>query len=307
MSLLSKFRPAPSPPMDLDPEKTGRTWLITGATNGIGRELARMVAAPGRRMILPARSLERAEELASELRESGAEVDIVKLNLAHLSSVHEAAAAVRALGTDIDVMVNNAGAVTGRRVLTDDGFERILATNFLAPFAFTNLLADLVTGRIVITGSHSHKKGHVDIGDPHFEHRKWSFPVAYSQSKLADQMWATALQKRLDDAGRGVSVLTAHPGWAHTNIQNASGVPPVDTALDFVSAQFAGTSREGAMPLLEASAGYYPALTYLGPDGWLDMWGAPGVHEASALSLSEKATDRVWELGVRETGTDLPF
>ena len=307
MSLLSKFRPAPSPPMDLDPEKTGRTWLITGATNGIGRELARMVAAPGRRMILPARSLERAEELASELRESGAEVDIVKLNLAHLSSVHEAAAAVRALGTDIDVMVNNAGAVTGRRVLTDDGFERILATNFLAPFAFTNLLADLVTGRIVITGSHSHKKGHVDIGDPHFEHRKWSFPVAYSQSKLADQMWATALQKRLDDAGRGVSVLTAHPGWAHTNIQNASGVPPVDTALDFVSAQFAGTSREGAMPLLEAPAGYYPALTYLGPDGWLDMWGAPGVHEASALSLSEKATDRVWELGVRETGTDLPF
>lgn len=307
MSLLSKFRPAPSPPMDLDPEKTGRTWLITGATNGIGRELARMVAAPGRRMILPARSLERAEELASELRESGAEVDIVKLNLAHLSSVHEAAAAVRSLGTDIDVMVNNAGAVTGRRVLTDDGFERILATNFLAPFAFTNLLADLVTGRIVITGSHSHKKGHVDIGDPHFEHRKWSFPIAYSQSKLADQMWATALQKRLDDAGRGISVLTAHPGWAHTNIQNASGVPPVDTALDFVSAQFAGTSREGAMPLLEASAGDYPALTYLGPDGWLDMWGAPGVHEASALSLSEKATDRVWELGVRETGTDLPF
>lgn len=307
MSLLSKFRTPPSPSMDLDPETTGRTWLITGATNGIGRELARMVAVPGRRMVLPARSLERAEAVADELRESGAEVDIVKLNLAHQSSVHEAAAAIRALGVEIDVMVNNAGAVTGRKVLTDDGFERILATNFLAPFALTNLVADLITERVVITGSHSHKNSHVDIGDPHFEHRKWSFPTSYGQSKLADQMWATALHKRMDDAGRGVKVLTAHPGWAHTNIQNATGIMPVDKTLDIVCGQFAGTSREGAMPLLEASVGDYPPLSYLGPDGWLDMWGAPGVQEASALSRSEKAADRVWELGVRETGTDLPF
>lgn len=307
MSLLSKFRSAPSPTMDLAPEKTGATWLITGATNGIGRELARMVAVPGRRIILPARNPQRAEDVAAELRGSGAEVDIVHLNLAYLSSVREAAEAIRALDTPIDVMVNNAGAVTGRKVITDDGFERILATNFLAPFALTNLVADLITGRIAITGSHSHKKSHVDIGDPHFEHRKWSFPTSYGQSKLADQMWATALHKRLGDAGRGVKVLTAHPGWAHTNIQNSSGIAPVDKALDFVSEQFAGTSREGAMPLLEASAGDHPALSYIGPDGWLDMWGAPGVQEASALALSEKASDRVWELGVRETGTDLPF
>ena len=307
MSLISKFRPAPSPTMDLAPEQTGRTWLITGATNGIGRELARMVAVPGRRIILTARDLDRGENVAAELRASGAEVDVVHLNLAHLASVREAAEAIRKLDTSIDVMVNNAGAVTGRRVVTGDGFERMLATNFLAPFALTNLVADLINQRIAITGSHTHKKAHVDIGDPHFEHRKWTFPIAYGQSKLADQMWATALYKRLDDAGRGVSVVTAHPGWAHTNIQNASGIAPVDKTLDLVSEQFAGTAREGAMPLLEASAGNHPPLSYIGPDGWLDMWGAPGVQEPSALALSEKASDRVWELGVRETGTDLPF
>lgn len=291
--------------MDLSPEAAGATWLITGATNGIGRELARMVARRGRRLVLPARDAERGETLAAELRAAGSEVDIVPLNLARQGSVREAAEHVRALGTDIDVLVNNAGGVTGRRVVTEDGFERMLAVNFLSPFVFTNLLADLVRSRIVITGSNSHRKAHVDSGDPHFEHRSWTFPAAYAQSKLADQLWATGLQARLTRAGSDVRVLTAHPGWSHTNIQNATGIAPIDGAVDFVSGQLALSAREGAMPLLEAAAGDHPALSYLGPDGFADLWGRPGVQVPSGLARSEAAADRLWELAVRETGSDL--
>ncbi|WP_333617874.1 SDR family NAD(P)-dependent oxidoreductase [Dietzia sp.] len=307
MSLLSRFRTPPSPTIDLGPEAAGRTWLITGATNGIGRELARMVAREGRRLILTARDPARGEELAAELRGVGSHVDIVELDLARQDSVREAAPAVRSLGTDIDVLVDNAGSVTRKRILTADGFERMLAVNFLGPFAFTNLVADLVSSRIVITGSNIHRKGHIDSGDPHFENRPWTFPAAYGQSKLADQLWATALQVRLDAAERGVDVLTAHPGWAHTNIQNASGIGAVDSVLDFACGQVAMSAREGAMPLLEACAGEHPRLSYIGPGGLADLWGSPAEQAPSELSRSQRAADRLWELGVRETGTDLDF
>lgn len=305
MSILSRDDSLPPASYDLDPATTGAVWLITGATNGIGRELARFVARPGRRLILPARNLERGEVEAAELRGAGAEVDLVQLDLACLDSVRQAAAAVRGLGTRIDVLVNNAGGVSARKKRTADGFEMVLGTNFLGPFAFTNLVADLVDGRIVITSSNTHKAARFDLLDPHFEHRKWSWNTAYAQSKLADQMWAFALQRRLGAAGSPAVVQTAHPGWSATNIQNTSGIAAVDAVMNAACKAVAMSPQEGAMTLLDAAVREHPPVSYIGPDGFLHMWGRPEVQQAAPIARDVAATDKVWDFAVAATGTDL--
>lgn len=305
MSIFSRDDALPPSSYDLDPARTGAVWLITGATNGIGRELARFVACPGRRLVLPARNLERAEAVAAELRSAGAEVDLVHMDLSSLDSVRQAARAVRELGVRIDVLVNNAGGVSPRKKKTEDGFEMLLGTNFLGPFAFTNQVADLVDGRIVITSSNTHKAGRFDLLDPHFDHRKWSWNSAYSQSKLADQMWAFGLQQRLSAAGSTVDVQTAHPGWSATNIQNTSGIAAIDTVLDTACKALAMSSKEGAMTLLEAAVGDHAPMSYIGPDGLLELWGRPEEQQTAPITRDAATTDKVWEFAVAATGTDL--
>lgn len=291
------------------PDQSGRTWLITGATNGVGRELALAVARAGGALIAPARDEQRAQRLAADVRRVGGVVDTPVLDLADLTSVRHCAAG---LTTDVDVMVNNAGLITPRRRETADGFEMLLGVNFLGPFALTNLVAHRVRERFVITGSDAHKSAHVDAADPHFRHRWWNPAAAYAQSKLCAMLWARALQGRLERLADGAPglpgaprVVLAHPGWAHTNIHNATGSAAIDRLVGAVTTPFAQSSAAGALPLAEASIGDYPPLTYLGPDGFMHWRGEPGVQQPSDLAGDEDAARAVWDLGVRETGTDL--
>jgi NAD(P)-dependent dehydrogenase (short-subunit alcohol dehydrogenase family) len=284
------------------PEQSGLTWLITGATNGIGREAARAAVSSGARLILPARNAERGRTLAEELRALGGEVEVRELDLADLSSIRRFA---DGLEEQVDVLVNNAGAVTPRRRETADGFEMTLGTNFLGPFALTNLIAGRVRGRIVIVGSGAHERGRVDAADPHFRHRRWSIAAAYAQSKLCDMLWARALQRRLAAAGSAVDVQLAHPGWAVTNIQNATGVAALDRVVTRICRGLGQSAADGALPVLEAATAELPPLTYLGPDGFRRWRGLPAPQQPSALARDDSAAEAVWSLGVRETGTDL--
>ncbi|UFU02299.1 SDR family NAD(P)-dependent oxidoreductase [Ruania suaedae] len=282
--------------------QSGRTWLITGATNGVGREVARAAARAGARVIVPARHAGRGEELLAELRESGADAVGGRLDLADLRSVH---AFADTIDEPIDVLVNNAGAVTSRRRESAEGFELMLATNFLGPFALTNLLAPRARERIVVVASNAHRSGHLDGADPHFRHRRWTIAAAYAQSKLCDMLWGRALQPRLQAAGSDAVVQLAHPGWAFTNLQNATGVPLLDRAVSAVCSLFAQSAADGARPVLAAAVTGHAPVTYLGPDGFRAMRGRPQVERPTALALDDEAAEAVWALGVRETGTDL--
>lgn len=243
--------------------------------------------------------------MAAQLRARGAEVELVTLDLASLESVQQAAEAIHALGHRIDVLVNNAGGVTARRKLTTDGYEMLLATNFLGPFALTNQIASLIDGRIVITSSNTHKAARIDLLDPNFSYRRWSWSSAYGQSKLADQMWAHALYKRLQAAGSPVQVHTGHPGWSATNIQNTSGIAAVDNVLDTACKAMAMSPQEGAMVLLEAAVGQHEPVSYIGPDGFLNMWGKPVAQSDSPITHDDSAADALWSFAVQATGTDL--
>ena len=291
---------APTTLITLDlPDQSGRTWLITGATSGIGKELALAVAAAGGEVVAPARNRERAASLVAAASGGAGRIETPSMDLSDLRSVRRFAGSLTA---DFDVLVNNAGAVSPKRRETADGFEMLLGTNFLGPFALTNLIADRVRERIVITGSDSYKVGRVDVDDPNLRKRRWNPLTAYSQSKLYDMLWARALQERL---GSRALVTLAHPGWAATGLQNVTGSGLLDRAIVAVTSPFSQSAADGALPLAEAAVGDHPPLSYLGPDGFMKWKGKPEVQKVAWRGRNPHAAEDVWALGVRETGTDL--
>lgn len=281
------------------PDQTGRTWLVTGATNGVGKEVAREAARAGARVLITSRDESRGASTADELGAAG----VVAVDLASQEPVREAAASV---AEPIDVLMDNAGAVTSSREESVDGHESMLATNFLGPFALTNLLADRVRDRIVITASGAHKRARVDSEDPHLRYRRWSVATAYGQSKLADMLWALELDRRLRSRGRGVTVQLAHPGWALTNLQNATDSERLNQVITGVCSMFAQPAEVAARSLLIAATADLPPVSYVGPGGRGGLRGEPALSGRSAAASNPDLARLVWDLGVRETGTDLP-
>lgn len=119
------------------PDLTGQTWLVTGATSGIGLQTVQMAADKGSEVVLAVRDTRRGEALAHQLGNAR----VLELDLGNLASVRQAAVRTIELG-GVDVLVNNAGASPDTRVDTVDGFEPNLGVNVLGPFLFTNLVLD---------------------------------------------------------------------------------------------------------------------------------------------------------------------
>lgn len=279
------------------PDQTGRTWLITGATSGVGREVARAASATGARVIFTARNPDRGAALAAELPDAR----VLPVDFADLGSVRAGAAQ---LDESVDVLINNAGAIATSRQETADGFELLLGTNFLGPFAFTNLVLPQVRGRVVIVGSGAHKTGRIDREDPHWRGRKFRIAEAYGQSKLADLLWGFELERRLRT--RGLDVHLAHPGWALTNLQNATGNERVNAVITQACRVFAQTAAEGAEPVLYAAAEDLPGGSYVGPDGRLELTGRPSLVGRASAATDRETAEWLWRFAVGETGTDLP-
>src|SRR5277367_5083018 len=195
------------------PDMTGRNVIITGANSGIGRAAARALTGAGARVILAVRSTDKGEAAAAAM--SG-ETEVRRLDLASLASIREFAA-----GWDggIDLLINNAGVMVPPLSRTAEGFELQFGTNHLGHFALTNLLLDQLSGRVVTVSSMAHRSGRIDFDDLNWERKSYSGWRAYSQSKLANLLFTSELQRRLTAAGSPVLATAAHPGYSHTNLQ----------------------------------------------------------------------------------------
>jgi NAD(P)-dependent dehydrogenase (short-subunit alcohol dehydrogenase family) len=276
------------------PSQAGRTWLVTGATHGIGLAAAQAASAAGATLVLAVRDVARGKAVADALP---GDASVVQLDLASLASIRRAAEVTPA----VDVLVNNAGRVATRRMMTEDGFECLLGTNALGPFAYTNLVADRVRDRVVIVGSGAHKSGVLDFDDPYFERRKWSVGAAYAQSKLADMVWGLGLSRRLV----GPDVQLCHPGWAGTNISSATGNARLDRIVTAANGWLAQSPAQGAEPTLFAATQDLPSCSYVGPEGWRELRGHPCLVGRTAAASDTKLADRYWAFAVGATGTDL--
>jgi NAD(P)-dependent dehydrogenase (short-subunit alcohol dehydrogenase family) len=201
----------------------GKTIVITGATSGIGEVAAIHLAEQGARIVFTAREKVRADATMEKLRRANGAVEH-SAHLADLSLLSEMKRVAGEIAQEpqIDVLINNAGAVFNARQETGDGLERTFALNHMSYFVITNLLLpNLKSGaRIVSTASGAHQRAKLNFDDLQNRRGYSGFPV-YSRSKLCNILFTRELARRI--AGTGVTANCLHPGFVATRFGDQSG------------------------------------------------------------------------------------
>ncbi len=209
----------------------GKTILVTGSTDGVGRYVAERLAADGASVIVHGRDQARGDALVERIAQQGGEARFLRADLASLAEVCTLAEAVRDTSDGLDALVNNAGIGTSgaKRELSADGYELRFAVNYLAGFLLTRLLLDLLErhapARVVNVSSAGQQP--IDFYDVMLTHG-YSGGRAYCQSKLAQILFTIDLAEELE--GRNVTVNCLHPAtYMDTTMVRLSGVRPMST------------------------------------------------------------------------------
>ncbi|MGO9759745.1 MAG: oxidoreductase [Solirubrobacteraceae bacterium] len=283
------------------PDMTGRNVIVTGANSGIGRAAASALAGAGARVILAVRNTDKGRAAAASMP---GETDVRRLDLASLASIREFAAGWEG---EIDLLINNAGVMVPPLGRTAEGFELQFGTNHLGHFALTNLLLEHVTGRVVTVASGAHRFGRIDFDDLNWERKPYRASRAYGQSKLANLLFTSELQRRLSEAGSTVIATAAHPGYAATNLQFHSGRRSLELLSAVGNRLIAQDEQAGAQPTLYASVADVPGDSYAGPDGLMEMRGKPKLVGRSGAAKDIDVARRLWEVSEELTGVRFPL
>jgi len=284
------------------PPLSGRTVIVTGANSGLGEVTARELARVGAHVILAVRNTAKGEAAAERMTDpKTGQVEVRELDLQNLSSVARFADDI----DKVDVLVNNAGIMAVDHALTADGFERHIVTNHLGHFALTNLVLPKLTDRVVTVSSLLHNIGYISLKDLNWQSRPYSRWLAYGQSKLANLLFTSELQRRLDTAASSLRALAAHPGWSRTNLQGHSGRKLTDAAVMAVDPVVSTDADFGARQTLYAVAQDLPGNTFVGP-----RFGLYGRTQPTWRNWSAKratTATALWELSEQLTGTKFPL
>jgi NAD(P)-dependent dehydrogenase (short-subunit alcohol dehydrogenase family) len=282
--------------------------VVTGANSGIGFHTALELARAGARVVVAARSRERGEAAVARME---GDVELRLLDLADLASVREFAAG---FDEPLDLLVNNAGVMALPQRKTPDGFEMQFGTNHLGHFALTGLLLPrlLEAGdpRVVTVSSFLHRSGKIDFDDLQGErdYQRWR---QYSQSKLANLLFALELQRRADAAGANLLSAAAHPGYAATNLQYAG--PEMEGSrlrklmMRIGNTVMAQSDANGALPTLYAATQDIPGAAYAGPGGFREQRGAPTLVGMTKDASDPETARRLWDVSEELTGVSYAF
>ncbi|TAM10803.1 MAG: SDR family NAD(P)-dependent oxidoreductase [Nevskiaceae bacterium] len=298
------------------PGQTGRLVVVTGANGGLGRETCKALARAGATVVMACRDAGKGEAAAALIRAEvpGAKLEVVPLDLAKLASIRAFAAGFIQHHERLDLLINNAGIIGMPLRRTVDGFESMMATDCLGHFALTGLLLDRLmaasTARVVAVGTSSqpHGWGRIDPDDLNWQRRRFNSLRATLQAKLAFQLCTFELARRLAEQSRSqVAALVAHPGIADTDVSLAG--PRVAGAmlklrlLHGFNRVFTQPAAAGALPTLYAATD--PAAhsgDYIGPDGFLELRGAPKRLKAGAIMRDRALAARLWACAEALTG-----
>ncbi|MDD1746438.1 MAG: SDR family oxidoreductase [Methanomassiliicoccales archaeon] len=274
----------------------GKVVFITGATSGMGLATARALATYGASIVIHGRDEDKAKQTVEEIQDETKNPAIYYL-IADFEKMDE----VRRLANDfrrqfhrLDVLINNAGAVFGKRQESMDGIELTLQVNYLTHFLLTNLLLDMLKtsapSRIINITSGLHERGRIDFEDLQMT-RKFSGQKAYASSKLAQVLFTYEMAKRLE--GSGVTCNASSPGLAKTHLGYDAGLL---TSLSKRFVDLFGKSAEKAAentiflataPELESISGKY--------------FEDKGEAESSEMSYNTSAAQRLWEVSMKLT------
>lgn len=291
----------------------GKTFLITGANSGTGFQAARTFLKAGARVVMLNRSIEKSQAAIATLKEEfGPHVDVrfVRTDLASLSSVREAADEVRSTVPRIDALICNAAiAQVPTQQFTADGFESMLGTNHYGHFLLCGLLFPRIErsgGRIVVVSSLGYNMG---IKTIQFDDMNWDENYhqnkTYSQSKLAQMMFAYELQDRLAAAGKtNVEVYVCHPGASRTSLITTSGNLLTRVMFRLMSlSPMVQSAENGSWPqVMCATETGLKQRALHGPTGRMEMVGPVGQGTLHPHAYGKPVMSRLWTLSENETG-----
>lgn len=199
----------------------GKVIVVTGSNSGIGRETAKALASMGANVVMVTRSREKGTEAREAIiKETGnREVDLLICDLSIMSQVESLAEEITKKYSQLDVLINNAGAAFSKRTVTPERFESTFAVNYLAPFRLTHQLIPILKhstpSRIVNLSSVLHRRAHVDLEDLQST-KSYDGMKSYQNSKLMVLLFTYELARRL--TGTGVTVNAVQPGFVATNL-----------------------------------------------------------------------------------------
>ena len=299
-------------PADI-PDQTGKTAVVTGANSGIGFHTALELIRAGARVVVAVRNEVKGRAAIRRLQAvvPDADLHLGLLDLADLGSGRRFAAQVLDSTGRLDLLVNSAGVMgVPQRLTTRDGFELQFGTNHLGHFALTGLLLPgLLTppsARVVTVSSLAHKQGWIHFGDLQGEHSYGPW-TAYSQSKLANLLFALELDRQARTRGLDLLSVAVHPGVSATNLQTAGprlGQQGLRTRCRLFFVRRIGQSAaRGAFPsLYAATAPEVVGGGFYGPNGPGQLRGTPTRILPASGALDEQIAQRLWEVSERLTG-----
>ncbi|MGQ7843507.1 SDR family oxidoreductase [Granulosicoccus sp. 3-233] len=305
------FGPAGWTPDRID-SLAGKTFVITGANAGAGFQAARILLSKKARVVMLNRSAEKSHAAVNDLQQefgTTAEVSFIRMDLAELASVRATAEEISRTVPRIDALICNAAIaqVPGRK-LTPDRFESQLGTNHYGHFVLCGMLFDRIEesgGRIVVVASLGYKMGLRTI---RFDDMNWdvgySANPAYSQSKLAQMMFAYELQDRVKEAGRHIEILVCHPGSSATSLIKTSGGLGTRIMFGLMSlSPLVQSAEKGAYPevMCATEEGLEQRALY-GPTGRMEWVGPVGRGTLEPYAYDKPVMNRLWERSEKDTG-----
>jgi NAD(P)-dependent dehydrogenase (short-subunit alcohol dehydrogenase family) len=280
----------------------GKRVLVTGANAGIGKWTAIGLAERGASVVLHARSAEKGRAAQDEVkRRSGRDdVDLLLADFASLAAVRRLAAEVLERYPRLDVLVNNAGLIVGRRLESADGFELTFAVNHLAPFLLTNLLLDRIVAsapaRIVNVSSRAHARSAIDFDDLDLE-SGYQAMDAYSRSKLANILFTRELARRL--AGTGVTANCLHPGVVRSDFGSSGDLGGVMGAGWAIMQPFLLSPKQGADTSIHLASS--PEVAAISGE----YFDRRRVARTSTRARDAEAAARLWRVSAERVGLQM--